>query len=108
MSELKISAEMFPVAGWDELFAAQEEGRFGAFFFQRVVDCEGEHERLVVLLPDHSDDEAAVHGLPLRQTTARRPSWEFDGNRDRPTLTPSVHSPGNWHGFITAGRLVSC
>lgn len=35
-------------------------------------------------------------------------SWEFDGNEDSPTLTPSVNAEGQWHGFITAGRAVSC
>jgi hypothetical protein len=35
-------------------------------------------------------------------------SWEWDGNEDRPTLTPSVNSVGCWHGWIRAGRMVSC
>ena len=34
--------------------------------------------------------------------------WGWDGNEDKPTLTPSIHSPGVWHGWLTAGRLVSC
>jgi hypothetical protein len=34
--------------------------------------------------------------------------WGWDGNLDRPTLTPSVHHPNVWHGHITGGRLVSC
>lgn len=35
-------------------------------------------------------------------------SWQWDGNEEKPTLTPSVHCIGRWHGFITAGRMVSC
>jgi len=34
--------------------------------------------------------------------------WGWDGNEDSPTLTPSIHEPGHWHGWLRAGRLVSC
>ena len=34
--------------------------------------------------------------------------WGWDGNEDKPTLTPSINAPGQWHGFLTNGRLVSC
>lgn len=34
--------------------------------------------------------------------------WGWDGNEDRPTITPSIHHVGVWHGYLTAGRLVSC
>lgn len=34
--------------------------------------------------------------------------WGWDGNEDKPTLTPSLLNPGQWHGYLTAGRLVSC
>lgn len=47
-----------------------------------------------------------------------RPRWHWDGNRDTPTLTPSLwikqrDAAGNdvgdhWHGFLTAGEFVSC
>ena len=34
--------------------------------------------------------------------------WGWDGNEDKPTLTPSIHWVGTWHGFMRAGKLVSC
>jgi hypothetical protein len=37
-----------------------------------------------------------------------RPSWHWDGNRDKPTLSPSVHHVGHWHGYLRAGVWVSC
>ncbi|MFG1414074.1 DUF6527 family protein [Xanthobacter sp. VTT E-85241] len=56
------------------------------------------------------------HGaLPFRPDPS--PSWEWDGNRDSPTLTPSVHhvlrltaggTGTHWHGFLTAGEWISC
>ncbi len=34
--------------------------------------------------------------------------WKWDGNEDAPTLEPSIDLPGEWHGFLRAGRLQSC
>jgi hypothetical protein len=34
--------------------------------------------------------------------------WGWDGNEDKPTLTPSIHAVGSWHGYLRAGRLCSC
>lgn len=33
--------------------------------------------------------------------------WGWDGNKDKPTLTPSIHYLGHWHGYLNAGRLQS-
>jgi hypothetical protein len=37
-----------------------------------------------------------------------RVHWNWDGNREAPTLTPSIlhHSTPEWHGYLTAGKLV--
>lgn len=34
--------------------------------------------------------------------------WGWDGNENSPTLTPSIHAPGQWHGYMRSGKLVSC
>lgn len=44
--------------------------------------------------------------LPFRP--APSPSWEFDGNAEAPTLQPSVHHIGHWHGWLRAGVWESC
>lgn len=36
------------------------------------------------------------------------PVWKWDGNEDKPTLEPSIHTVGRWHGHLRAGRLESC
>lgn len=52
--------------------------------------------------------------IPLRPVPATESqingghSWQFDGNEEKPTLHPSVNSVGSWHGWIRAGRMVSC
>lgn len=34
--------------------------------------------------------------------------WNWDGNREAPTLTPSIlHNRDKWHGYMTKGELVS-
>lgn len=32
--------------------------------------------------------------------------WAWNGNVDRPTLTPSLHAVGVWHGYVRDGQLV--
>jgi hypothetical protein len=39
----------------------------------------------------------------LNQKPADTPSWIFDGNYAQPTLTPSVHHVGHWHGWLRNG-----
>jgi hypothetical protein len=38
-----------------------------------------------------------------------RPQWDWDGNRESPTFTPSINceSACGWHGYIRSGRCVS-
>lgn len=47
--------------------------------------------------------------LPL-DPSSPGPRWDWDGNREAPTLTPSVLFKGGceWHGFLTAGEWRSC
>ena len=34
-------------------------------------------------------------------------SWEWDGNREAPTISPSVNCGGcGWHGWIKAGEFI--
>jgi uncharacterized protein DUF6527 len=58
--------------------------------------------------------------VPLSpQKTSKGHTWKWDGNRERPTLTPSInclsHDPQTgerfagcgWHGHITGGRFTN-
>lgn len=46
--------------------------------------------------------------LAIRPAPSPSPSWDWDGNRDAPTLTPSVHHVGHWHGWLKAAVWESC
>jgi hypothetical protein len=36
------------------------------------------------------------------------PQWDWDGNRDAPTFSPSINCGKCWHGYIRKGRTVDC
>lgn len=40
--------------------------------------------------------------------TGPSPTWKWNGSLDKPTLTPSVHHVGHWHGWLTDGVWRSC
>lgn len=45
--------------------------------------------------------------LPIgREKPVPGPSWQWDGNREKPTLAPSVWAHGHWHGWIRNGEMV--
>ena len=39
---------------------------------------------------------------------AKSPSWNWNGSTEKPTLKPSVHHVGHWHGWLTDGVWRSC
>jgi len=53
----------------------------------------------------------SIQALPVRYP-GHHPSkgvlWDWDGNEDLPTLSPSINHVGCWHGFLRAGELTSC
>lgn len=61
-------------------------------------------------VPDgHYSD--GIHFLPLsresRFCSAGGPAWSWDGNREAPTLNPSILAlDTGWHGYLRAGVLV--
>lgn len=49
--------------------------------------------------------------IALRPVVNPRPdqhSWEFDGNVDAPTLSPSINHVGCWHGWLRGGVFSPC
>lgn len=73
---------------------------------------------IIVRLPD---DAAADQDLPNIAALRIKPYadgedwagseavWNWNGSKDAPTLTPSIlhHSVPEWHGYLTAGKLVT-
>jgi hypothetical protein len=51
---------------------------------------------------------SAIALRPVVKPTPGQHSWEFDGNEEAPTLSPSINHVGCWHGFLRAGVFTSC
>ena len=80
----------------------------GAFWWGKHHRWEG--DCLLIRLPD------GIASLPVSQdkfVAANRDSheytvWHWDGDKNNPTLSPSVNSPPDgWHGWIKGGHLES-
>jgi hypothetical protein len=45
------------------------------------------------------------------ESFTRTPNWVWDGNIEAPTITPSIRvnagRSSEWHGFLTAGKVVT-
>lgn len=35
-------------------------------------------------------------------------AWQWDGNEEKPTITPSINHVGCWHGWLKEGVLQPC
>ena len=86
-----------------------DEHRVGAFFWlPKEERAEPEYELMLIWLPDgvarlHCHTDPFISRTPNFWTV-----WHWDGNRDEPTLSPSINNPpAGWHGFLRAGYLES-
>ena len=81
---------------WDDL----DQGEKGDWYFAN------EDTYIVLRFGDSMDD---VCVLPIGKYM--KPAWQWDGNREAPTLSPSILVHGGkgqsdrWHGFLRAGKL---
>lgn len=56
----------------------------------------------------HTDPMQGLVRIPISPTgSAVPPVWTWDGNKEAPTLTPSIDVIGVWHGWLRAGKLES-
>ena len=85
-----------------KVFACATE-KIGDFFW----DLRDGRRSLVVAIPCVSWDK---RGLASTWTIDHKnysgASWNWDGDEDKPTLSPSLGMGGQWHGWVRAGELV--
>lgn len=80
---------------WDDLAL----GRKGDWYFH--------HDETYVTIR-YGDDVMGVVTIPVVGNNA----WTWDGNREKPTLSPSIlirgkpGEPDLWHGFLRDGKLI--
>lgn len=87
----------------------EENGQLGDWCFQVEETSQGTEERFYFRHPHgnapYSRGEA-MH-LPICTGTKVPSRWLWDGNRESPTITPSIDIKGIWHGWLTAGKLIT-
>lgn len=91
-----------PVDGFDALYASDDPTEnAGKFFFMDTP----EGPSLVFACPDGCGDVTAVPVSSPDRASEAATSWTWDGNREAPTLTPSINRLDGcrWHGFLKAG-----
>jgi hypothetical protein len=85
----------------------EQEPVAGQFCY--VVDSKGTKIGLQSCLPN-----AGNHGEPNWGSTmfknhgTKNREWVWDGNVEKPTLSPSIHRVGHWHGHLKKGYFKSC
>ncbi len=85
--------------------------RRGDFYWQ----VHGDKRRLVIAMPCQPEYRARcglkdgadfIHSYwTIDYPNAGSHRWSWDGNEGVPTVTPSLHAEGVWHGHATAGHL---
>lgn len=115
MTEVRLPAPV-PATPVDDAF---EHGRFGekgeiagAFSFDQAKPGAGFWGHILFTCPCGCGsfsrlpvglNEKPPHGIDPDGIKA---TWRWDGNRTRPTLDPSIHHVGHWHGWLKNGVWV--
>lgn len=73
------------------------------------INAEG--TRVQMAIPSKSGHAAsrgwAYVDLPIgTEKPTPGPSWKWNGDREKPTLEPSIHTHGHWHGWVRNGEMV--
>lgn len=58
------------------------------------------------------DPDIKQHGIDVEWNVDKKnicnAQWALSGTREAPTLSPSLHWVGMWHGWLKDGFLTSC
>lgn len=73
--------------------------------FEVITEPSGQRRSWFVC-PGSCKGLSAIALRPVVDGSAQ--SWEFDGNLEAPTLSPSINHVGCWHGYLTRGEFNPC
>lgn len=76
--------------------------RAGDFCWQ--VGDEG--KRTLVLIIPAPNGNTCYSRWTINHANGDGCQWSWNGDNDIPTLTPSLHAVGIWHGWVRDGHLV--
>ena len=66
----------------------------------------GDQRVLVVAIPAVSRPGWLLSEWTINHRNESNAQWQWNGNEERPTLAPSLHAVGIWHGHVREGKLV--
>jgi hypothetical protein len=87
----------------------ETKGKVGDWSFLKNKD--GQH--IFIRYPRKEEeifgDEARgeIVNLPICEGEKLPNVWLWDSNKEAPTITPSINVIGLWHGYLTAGKLIT-
>jgi hypothetical protein len=114
MTRLPVNQRGSVPAVFTDDFGDRHEVSAGAFHFADGYDGTKD----VCLLFGCPCGCGALQAIHVKPYSGARATWQWDGNRQAPTCTPSIlihqlNDAGekvgeHWHGFLTAGEFRSC
>jgi hypothetical protein len=69
-------------------------------------EIRGSKRTLEVLIPAPSTAGRVHSRWTISHKNHCGAQWKWDGNEEKPTLRPSLHAVGIWHGHVRKGELV--
>lgn len=72
--------------------------------YQFYTDSSGQVSGLIYVCPCGCGVQGSLKFRDRGNDPGERPSWIWDGNEKVPTLEPSVHHVGHWHGWLKNGE----
>ena len=109
VAESTASCDMVRVAAGFDLHGP--DAKPGMFCWNFGFAGEEVHRVLWHILPEGSVGCIPIEPLgpktreALKGRDGKTHTWEWDGNLDKPTLKPSVHLIGRWHGWFRHGQM---
>ena len=109
MSDAKVE---FLDLAYEPVADGEKPARFG---FRCVGHNRGRDPRLPITMCEGlllaEGPHTAAHGIKRdgNGQNGGRPQWEWDGNREAPTFSPSINCEKHcgWHGYLRKGRCVT-
>ena len=77
----------------------------GSFQYFETVDRPGVPAGIIFRCPCGCADTGSIKFDTVPKASGDDQRWHWDGNREQPTLTPSLNKTWGckWHGYLTGG-----
>lgn len=111
LSTESIQCRVFPSGS-----EAREFGK-GGLWYRWITGSRGEFPQdvksvMIVMPVNRIDEDVTERGIVAEWMVSEKnpcgAQWRLSGTEDKPTLSPSLHWVGVWHGFLQDGFLRSC